>query len=155
LIDTALSAANPNAMNIHALIERWVLEVVPLPGRLVHQIIDWLYRDNRLFRGTLEISGKRVGPSGLTVPTFAVVNVSDEVAPLSSMKPFIDAIPTKTAQCSNIQERLGLSAAFRNSGWTISSCRGVASNCLLAESKGRRSGNRVIMVPVALYFGSI
>jgi len=110
LVDTALSAANPNAMNIHALIERWVLDEVPLPGRLVHQIIDWLYRDNRLFRGTLEISGKRVGPSGLTVPTtFAVVNVSDEVAPLSSMKPFIDAIPTETAQLLVYPGEIGVS----------------------------------------------
>jgi polyhydroxyalkanoate synthase subunit PhaC len=42
LIDTALSAFNPSAMDIHARIERWVLDEVPLPGRLLHQLMDWL-----------------------------------------------------------------------------------------------------------------
>jgi len=34
-----------------------------------------------------------VGPATLTVPTLAVANMRDEIAPLASMKPLIDAMP--------------------------------------------------------------
>lgn len=95
LMDAALSINDPRAMDIHARVERWALDEVPLPGRLVHQIIDWLYRENRLCRGALNIGGKLVSPSSLSVPTLAVVNVADAVAPLTSVKPFIDAMPKK------------------------------------------------------------
>ena len=34
-----------------------------------------------------------VGPSGLRLPTLAVVNTADEIAPLASVMPFFDAMP--------------------------------------------------------------
>src|SRR5262249_56699872 len=49
--DAALSVASPHAMNIHARVERWALDEVPLPGRLVDQILAWLYREDRFCRG--------------------------------------------------------------------------------------------------------
>ena len=36
----------------------------------------------------------RVGPFRLSVPMLAVVNTADDVAPLASVKPFIEAMPT-------------------------------------------------------------
>jgi polyhydroxyalkanoate synthase len=59
-----------------------------LPGKLVHQIIEWLYRENRFCRGTFKIGDKFVGPSGLSVPTLAVVNTADDVAPPNLLKSF-------------------------------------------------------------------
>jgi polyhydroxyalkanoate synthase subunit PhaC len=50
-----------------------------------------------------------VGPLGLGVPTFAVVNLSDEVAPLGSMKPFIEAVPRKAAQLLEYPGEIGVS----------------------------------------------
>ena len=93
LIDAAMSIADPLAMEIHARVERWALDEVPLPGKLVHQIIDWLYRENRFCRGSLKIGEKVIGPSSLSIPTLAVVNTADEIAPLNSIKPFADAMP--------------------------------------------------------------
>ena len=81
-------------MDIHARVERWALDEAPLPGKLVHEMVEWLYRENRLCRGTLELCNMRVGPFILSVPTLAVVNTADEVAPLASVKPFIEAMPT-------------------------------------------------------------
>ena len=75
-----MSIADPLAMEIHARVERWALDEVPLPGKLVHQIIDWLYRENRFCRGSLKIGEKVIGPSSLSVPTLAVVNTADEIA---------------------------------------------------------------------------
>jgi poly[(R)-3-hydroxyalkanoate] polymerase subunit PhaC len=92
-IDAASSITDRQALEINARVERWALDEVPLPGKLVHQIIQWLYRENRFCRGTLKVSEMLVGPSSLSVPALAVVTMVDEVAPLASVKPCIDAMP--------------------------------------------------------------
>ncbi len=94
LMDAALSIIDPCAIDIHARVARWALDEVPLPGRLVHQIVERLYRENCLCRGTLKVEDALVGPSNLSAPTLAVVNITDELASLGSVKPFIEAMPT-------------------------------------------------------------
>jgi polyhydroxyalkanoate synthase subunit PhaC len=93
VIDTASSITDRQALEINARVERWALDEVPLPGKLVHQIIQWLYRENRFCGGTLKLSEALVGPSSLSVPALAVVTMADEVAPLASVKPCIEAMP--------------------------------------------------------------
>ncbi len=44
LMDGALSLAEPEAAVVCARVERWTLDEVPLPGRLVRQVLEWLYR---------------------------------------------------------------------------------------------------------------
>ena len=95
LTDAVISIADPLAMEIHARVERWALDEISLPGKLVHQIVDWLYRENRFFRGVLKINGKFVGPSTLSVANLALINTADDVAPPISVKPFADAIERK------------------------------------------------------------
>jgi polyhydroxyalkanoate synthase subunit PhaC len=98
LLDAALSVTDGRALEIHALVERWSLDEVAVPGKLVHQITQWLFRENRFCRGTLEVCGAVVGSSSLSVPTFAVVNTADEIAPLTSIKACIDAMPVTDAR---------------------------------------------------------
>ena len=78
---------------VHARIERWALDEFPLPGRLVHEILEWLYRENRLCAGTLRLGDRILGPFALRVPLLAVFNREDAVAPPRSIVPFIDAMP--------------------------------------------------------------
>jgi polyhydroxyalkanoate synthase subunit PhaC len=98
LIDATLSMGNRQASDIHARIERWTLDEVPLSGTLVGQILEWLYRENRFCRGTLLIRGRTVGPSDLRMPLLAVVNPADEVAPKESVAPALDALPHRDAR---------------------------------------------------------
>lgn len=93
LVDAALSASDVEAAEIHGRIERWSLDEVALSGRLVGQIERWLYREDRFCREALAIRKRTVGPSCLRVPTLAVVNASDAVAPPQSMTHFLDAVP--------------------------------------------------------------
>jgi polyhydroxyalkanoate synthase len=88
--DAALSLGDPSALDIHARIERWSLDEVALPAKLVNQIVQWLYREDRLCRGTLSVCDRTVGPSSLRVPMLAIVNTNDEIGPLASIAPFID-----------------------------------------------------------------
>lgn len=40
--------------------------------------------------------GERIiGPSNIEVPTLAIVDTADQIAPLDSVKPFIDAMASK------------------------------------------------------------
>ena len=96
LMDAALSIGDPLAMEIHARVERWALDEIPLPGKLVRQIIDWLYRENRFCRGNLKIHEKFVGPHGLSAPTLMVINSADQIASTASIIPFTEKMTTKT-----------------------------------------------------------
>jgi polyhydroxyalkanoate synthase len=93
LADLFASLADPQALEVHVRVARWALDEVPLPGRLSGQILGWLYRDDRFYRGTLPVMGRLVGPRDLSTPTLAIVNAADEIAPLSAVKPFLDAAP--------------------------------------------------------------
>ena len=86
-MDVALSAADRAAIDICARVERWALDEVAVPGRLVSEIVELLYRENRFWRGTLTVEGRTIGPENLSMPTLAVVNTADLVAPLHSVSP--------------------------------------------------------------------
>lgn len=92
--DAALSLADPALLDLHRRVERWALDEAALPGKLVDQIVNWLYREDRLCRGVLQIGGKMVGPSCLTVPTFAAISSADEITTAASVAPFLERMPT-------------------------------------------------------------
>ena len=95
MMDAVFSAGDDDALAIHGRVERWTLDEMPLPGRAVGQFMRWLYRENRFCRGTLRVGNTFVGPFGLSVPTLAVINTADDIAPLASIKPCVDAMPTR------------------------------------------------------------
>ena len=98
LTDAASSVGDYRAMEIHARVERWALDEVPVPGELMHQMIELLYRQNGFCRGSLPVCGRRIGPADLSVPTLAVLTTSDDLAPAASITPFVDALGTSDAR---------------------------------------------------------
>jgi polyhydroxyalkanoate synthase len=92
LADAALSTFDHRALDLHNRVVRWTLDEVPLAGPLLSQIVEWLYRDNRLCRGALNVGEVIANPSRLTAPMLAVVNMVDDIAPLASVKAFTDAM---------------------------------------------------------------
>ena len=107
LMDAVLSLADQHAMEIHARVERWALDEVTLPGKLVQQIIDWLYREDRFRRGALKIGQRPISPATLTVSVLAIVNTVDDVAPTVSLKPFTDAMPSNTVRVIEYSGEIG------------------------------------------------
>jgi polyhydroxyalkanoate synthase len=108
MIDLAASIGDVRAREIHARVERWAMDEVPLPGALVRQIVEWLYRQNRFCSGTLKIGQARVGPSTLAVPVLAIVNIKDEVAPLPSVKPLLDLMPADRGRIIEYAGEVGI-----------------------------------------------
>jgi polyhydroxyalkanoate synthase len=108
LLDATVSSADSAARAIHARVERWALDEVPLPARLVHEILHGLYRKDRLCRGNLSIGDRIAGPSRLRLPTLAVVNPRDEIAPPASVLPFIKAMPGKDVRVLEYPGEIGV-----------------------------------------------
>jgi polyhydroxyalkanoate synthase len=108
LRDAALSSIDPPALEICARVVRWACDEVPLPGQLVNEIAQLLYRENRFCRGTLTIRDRTLGPSSVQVPTLAIVNTADEIAPLNSIKPFLDKMPTKETRVIECPGEVGV-----------------------------------------------
>jgi polyhydroxyalkanoate synthase subunit PhaC len=46
----------------------------------------------------LTVLGKTVGPANMAVPMLAIVNTADEIAPVGSVAPFLDRMPTQDAR---------------------------------------------------------
>lgn len=91
-IDRLQSLSDPVAFEIHVRVERWALDEMALPGRLLRQVIEQLYRDDDFVRGVLAVGGRMLGPDNLRVPVLAAVNDADEVGPAASVVPFFAAM---------------------------------------------------------------
>jgi polyhydroxyalkanoate synthase len=92
--DALLSAMDNEALALHAAVERWALDEVCLPGQLVCQVVNWLYREDRFQRGTLELRGRSLSPSAISVPALAVVNRMDAIVPGASVNPLLKQLPS-------------------------------------------------------------
>lgn len=108
LMDAAFSLADPAALNTHIRVVRWGLEEVPLPGRLVHQIVEWLYREDRFRRGTLTVAGRTLGPDDLRIPMLAVVNPADEIGPRAAVEPFFARVATGNTRIIEHPAEIGI-----------------------------------------------
>lgn len=108
LEDAARSFVDPAAMDMHMRIERWALDEVALSGRLVENILQWLYRENRLCLGTLPIRGRSAGPAGVDIPTLVVVTTGDDVASVASVAPFIAAMATRDVRLITYPGEVGV-----------------------------------------------
>lgn len=89
-LDLVRSLATPQ-LRVHLAVERWTLDELAMPGRLLSEIVEDLYRTDRFMRAELVIGGRRVGPNSVRTPMLSVVNPSSDVIPPSSVVPFHEA----------------------------------------------------------------
>lgn len=90
-IDYIRSLADPQALRTHIRVERWSLDELSQPGRLYEEIVELLYRGDRLMRGTLLVGGRRVSPELVRAPLLSVVQARCAVAPPDAVLPFHEA----------------------------------------------------------------
>lgn len=93
--DAVLSLGDAYTFELHARVEHWALDEAALPGRLVHQLIEWLYRENRFCRAELMIGDRAADPRNMSAPTLVVVTATDDIATKASVEPFVEAIAAK------------------------------------------------------------
>ncbi|RAI03812.1 poly(3-hydroxyalkanoate) synthetase-like protein [Acuticoccus sediminis] len=107
-VDGVLSLSDPAAFDTHVRIERWALDEVPLPCRLVHQIVERLYRENGFEAGTLDVAGRALGPSDMHLPVLAVVNDADEIGPRAAIEPFFARMPDADTEIVSQPAEIGV-----------------------------------------------
>jgi poly(3-hydroxyalkanoate) synthetase len=79
----------------------WYAVTVDLPGAYYLQVVEWLYRQNRLANGHFIALGRRIDLSRLTVPTFLLAARHDQtVAPeqLFALRRLVGTYRDKTEQ---------------------------------------------------------
>jgi polyhydroxyalkanoate synthase len=91
LMDFSFCASNREAFVNHMRVERWMHDEFPLPGRLFTDVVELLYRNDRLMQGALSIAGRRIGPRDLTAPLLNVVDPRSTIIPPQSIIPFHEA----------------------------------------------------------------
>lgn len=93
-VDWLGSQTDQEALQTHMLVERWTLDEMPLARRLVEEVVEWLYRDDRFIRGTLTIGGRSAAPERITARVLNVAERQSPVAPPESILPFHQALRT-------------------------------------------------------------
>ena len=94
--DWLASAGSTTAAAIHLRVERWMRDELAMPGPLFVDIIEDLYREDRLATGSLSLGGRRIDPAALnTIPVLAVVEPQSRVVPPKSAIGLFERWPAK------------------------------------------------------------
>ena len=72
--------------------ETWLNDNIPVAGETFRQFVKYLFQQNRLMSGELEIGDERVDLKNITCPVLNLVAESDHLVPPSQSLPFNDAV---------------------------------------------------------------
>jgi polyhydroxyalkanoate synthase len=86
------ASADPAAVFTHLRVLRWASDEFRMPGALFRDVVEKLYRDDAFARGTLDVTGERVGPRTLTAPLTTVFAPRSAVIPPTSVVPVHEAV---------------------------------------------------------------
>src|SRR4051812_2568434 len=70
----------------------WVGDNPPLPSQAFRQWVTWMYKENRLVKGTLRLRGERVDLADIDVPLLVVTAGADHIAPRHTTLPLLDLV---------------------------------------------------------------
>ena len=74
---------------------KWVEDNPPFSGRAFGQWITWMYKENRLVRGRLELRGRRVDLRNLRQSILVVTADADHIAPRDSTLPLLQLVSSE------------------------------------------------------------
>ena len=74
-------AGNPAGFRTFMAMEKWLADRPDLPGRLAHEWMIGLYKENRLAKGALEVGGRPVRLAEIGVPVLNVYATGDHIVP--------------------------------------------------------------------------
>jgi polyhydroxyalkanoate synthase len=71
----------------YRLFDRWVNDQIPFPGEAYRQMIKELMWENKLMKGELDLSGRRVDLAAIACPVLHVMAEHDDIAPIDATRP--------------------------------------------------------------------
>jgi polyhydroxyalkanoate synthase len=75
--------------------EQWIYDSPNQAGPMLAKFVKDLYKENKLLKNELEVGGRKVDLSNITMPVLCVLAQKDHLVPPSSTRPFMDAIPSQ------------------------------------------------------------
>lgn len=78
---------DPKQLENFVRMEKWIFDSPDQAGETFRQFIKWLFQENRLMRGTLELGGRAVRLQDIRCPVFNVYATQDHLVPPSASIP--------------------------------------------------------------------
>jgi polyhydroxyalkanoate synthase len=78
--------------NAYQTMAKWVGDNPPFPSQAYRDWITWMYKENRLARGTMTLRGRTVDLWAVDQSVLVVTAGSDHIAPRHTTVPFLDMI---------------------------------------------------------------
>lgn len=94
-LDWLSCLADAEAMRTYLRVERWACEETPIAQRLFEEVLEWLCREDRFMRGTLQIGDKRAAPEQVTAPLLSVIDPRCRLTPPAAVLPFHEAVSSR------------------------------------------------------------
>ena len=85
---------DPKQLENFIRMEKWIFDSPDQAGETFRQFIKWMFQENRLMKGTLELRGKRVDLKSIRCPVFNVYATQDHLVPPSASIPLEDLVGT-------------------------------------------------------------
>ena len=91
-LDWLCCPADAQAIQTNLRVERWALAESPIARRLFDEVVQLLYREDRLTQGQLRIGIRRVAPRMVRAPVLCVLDRQCRVVPPEAVLPFYQAV---------------------------------------------------------------
>jgi polyhydroxyalkanoate synthase len=85
-LDMADLLDDPTKLKNFLRMEKWIFDSPDQAGETYRQFIKWFFQQNRLIKGNLEIGGKPVSLSQITMPVFNIYATEDHLVPPDASK---------------------------------------------------------------------
>jgi poly(3-hydroxybutyrate) depolymerase len=109
ILQVAPASLAAHGHRLQTRFEHWYAWAVDLPGTYYLQVVEWLYKQNRLATGHFTALGRRIDLSAVRVPTYLLAARDDElVAPdqvfatARRLGTPADRVRTRTAPCRHL-----------------------------------------------------
>jgi polyhydroxyalkanoate synthase len=103
-----------------ARMERWLNDPIDVAGTAYREFLEDIYQENKLYRNELELDGRRVDLSEITMPVIQIIGEYDHLIPPEAIEPFNDVVgsdDTETMKYSTGHIGLSVSSSTHEELW--------------------------------------
>lgn len=103
-----------------ARFDRWNAETLNLPGRYYLEIVNWIFRENRIAAGRFNALGGAIDLKSVKAPLFLLAGLDDDVVPASqalATAGLVGTPPAFVAAASEPSDHLGLFMGARTNAY--------------------------------------
>ena len=95
--------------------EQWLRDGIDVSGRAFVEFVTWIYQENRLAEGTLELDGMTVDPEAIEMPVLQIIGEYDHLIPPESSTPFNEIVGSDDVTTNTFSTgHIGLSVSSRS-----------------------------------------